>query len=324
MNEQELLAKFEAEKPIYSAWGYFISQVVLSELSTIHDLSIFLKVPPAPRLKSSKSLISKAFYRGKNYSNPYEDITDKVGLRFVVLLQKDIHDIRNIIEECNSWNYSKDRDYEEEKINKPLVFEYQSVHYIVTPKKQIVYDDITIPKSTTCEIQIRTILQHAYAELAHDTIYKPNNRIPPEVLRMVARSMALIESTNDLFSAVQSVIEEAEELIMTKYEELLDLYSEIKSPDSDLKLNLFILESLGELVTSVKIRDLKKNILPKSDIKDIVQRKYEDLLIYRQPVVLLILYLIKHKRYRLIELWPLTEDELRPLFTDMGIALNSN
>ena len=324
MNEQELLTLFEAEKPIYSAWGEFIKEEVLSRLESKHNLDNFLKVPPKPRIKTSKSLISKAFYRGKNYSNPYEDITDKVGIRFVVLLQKDLKEILNIIEKCRSWNFSKDRDYEDERTKKPLVFEYQSVHYVVSPKKRIVYDDITIPKNTTCEIQIRTILQHAYAELTHDTIYKTNNRISPEVLRMVAWSMALIETTNDRFSDVNTTIDKAEEVIMTKYKDLFDLYSEIRTPDSDIKLNLYILDSLEELVTNVKIRELKKNILPKSDIKEIIQRKYKDQLIYRQPVVLIIFYLIKQNRYKLKDLWPLTDDELRPLFNDLGIALNSN
>ena len=38
-------------------------------------------------------MLQKAFYRGKDYRSPYEDIEDKVGLRFVVLLTEDIRTI---------------------------------------------------------------------------------------------------------------------------------------------------------------------------------------------------------------------------------------
>ena len=40
------------------------------------------------------------------------------------------------------------------------------------------YNGHTIEKDTPCEIQIRTLEQHAYAELSHDYVYKKESGQP--------------------------------------------------------------------------------------------------------------------------------------------------
>lgn len=325
MNEMEFKTRYEAEIPIFSEWGQFVttmvSNLLLERFDSDDDLNLFLKIPPKPRVKEINSIISKAFYRGKNYTNPYEEITDKVGVRFVVLLQEDIKLLSEIIENNPIWKFSKDRDYEEEKLKEPLIFDYQSVHYVLSSKESINKNGINIPKDIPCEVQIRTLLQHAYSELTHDTIYKPKNRTSPHVLRMVAKSMALIETTNDLFSDVFSTLESSGEMLMSYLLKLKNLYKSIAIPDSEEKLNVFILDSLQEIIVKTDVADIEKFIFKSSDIKDIINKKYNDSLIYRQPVVVLLYYLIKKQRYKLQELWPLTAAELRPLFTDLGYTL---
>jgi hypothetical protein len=41
-------------------------------------------------------------------------------------------------------------------------------------------------------------------------------------------------------------------------------------------------------------------------------------LLYKQPILHLIYYLIEHYKHQTWELWPLTDAELRPLFNDLG------
>ncbi|MGC8001178.1 GTP pyrophosphokinase, partial [Salmonella enterica] len=78
----------------------------------------------------------------KKYANPYHDITDKAGIRFVVLLTSDIKKIEEALISSPAWEYSKDRDYEEERLAKPLVFTYQSVHYVVRAIRDIEVDGV--------------------------------------------------------------------------------------------------------------------------------------------------------------------------------------
>ena len=74
---------------------------------------IFIRLPAKPRLKQDGSLITKAFYRDdKNYKNPFDEITDKVGVRFVVLLENEIEVVCKAIESCGEWDWCKDKDHE--------------------------------------------------------------------------------------------------------------------------------------------------------------------------------------------------------------------
>ncbi|WP_426709518.1 hypothetical protein [Enterobacter cloacae complex sp. 284J4] len=53
------------------------------------------------------------------------------------------------------------------------------------------------------------LLQHAYAELTHDAIYKAKTIVEPDIHTTVAKSMALIETTDDFFCSVSKAINAA-------------------------------------------------------------------------------------------------------------------
>ncbi|HDM8383707.1 TPA: (p)ppGpp synthetase, partial [Yersinia enterocolitica] len=200
MNEiDEFIATFEREKDVYSSWGKLVLQNIQNKLKE-NEMESILKIEPSYRMKDISSLIEKAFYRSKNYKNPYKDITDKVGVRFVVLLTDDIPIIKKIIEDCSLWEYSDDRDFIKEKEDKPYLFDYQSVHYVVKNLEPIsIGENILIPTGTPCEIQVRTLLQHAYAEVSHDSVYKCKAKPSSDIKRRMARTIALMESTDELF-----------------------------------------------------------------------------------------------------------------------------
>jgi putative GTP pyrophosphokinase len=322
MTESVFVKKYINEQDFYMAWGEYITEKACSVLSKTEDLSSFLKVPPKPRLKDIPSLLEKAFYRDKKYEDPYTDITDKVGVRFVVLILEDINKICGIIENIDIWSFSKDRDIEDEKRANPTTFTYQSDHYIVKNKKEFVYRGISIPVNTPCEIQIRTLLQHAYSELAHDTIYKPKTTKSPEVHRMIARSMALIETTDIMFKEVNKMILE-ESAFESLLPELTNIYSsEIREPQYQKRLNTFILDSYKDLLSNNITDNIKTFIGQHPKIKELILNKYDQNLIYRQPIILLLYYMITNQRHNVIRHWPLTEDELNPLFIDLGFSLN--
>src|SRR6266542_514227 len=89
MTEDEFLARWDRERPMYEAWGQFVSQRIADEIRPrVAPLSadLFIRIPIKARVKSDGSFLTKAFYRGKDYANPFDDITDKVALRVVVFL----------------------------------------------------------------------------------------------------------------------------------------------------------------------------------------------------------------------------------------------
>ena len=171
------LKRYEEEKPMFKAWGNYVQKYIYNELKKdSKDISKIIKIECGPRIKDNNSIIAKAFLR-KNYENAYEEITDKVGIRFVVMVNKQIHIIRKIIESSDIWYYSKDQDYEEAIEKHPDIFSYESVHYIVRNRHDIEDNGVLIKEGTPCEVQIRTLQQHAYAELSHDYIYKQEEKL---------------------------------------------------------------------------------------------------------------------------------------------------
>lgn len=243
MNEQELKQAYEARKPILRKYGEYVLETICDELKTrlgsLAKADKFLQIPPLPRVKETDSFLEKALVRKKK-STPLTEITDQVGVRFVVLLLKDISLIGDIINSVDSWSSSKDRDYEQERLEKPDYFAYQSDHYVVTNKNSFDYHEINIPAGISCEIQIRTILQHAYAEMAHQSDYKPSIKLPSEEQKQIKRSLAkgsaLIETADDVFKEIQNHFTSYDShtfALLTKASELYkNISGEIVSPES--------------------------------------------------------------------------------------------
>jgi len=166
MTEDEFLERWRRERPSYEAWGEFVALRLTDEIRlrvAPVSVDLFVRLPVKPRLKSEGSLVTKAFYRPeKNYDQPFEQITDKVGVRFVVLLGQDIKFVCGAIEACAECNWSKDRDYEVEQAAAPYEFGYQSVHYILRCHETKDIHGHTVVAGTPCEVQVRTLLQHAH------------------------------------------------------------------------------------------------------------------------------------------------------------------
>lgn len=319
MDEREFKELYEKEIPIYREWGNFVKQRIKERLlDVVSDVEMFLKIEIPVRVKGTNSIIEKAFYRDKNYKDPYNDIEDKVGIRFVVLLSEHIKTICGIIEAEKVWNASKDKDYENEREMSPTTFVYQSVHYVVRNNIEMELGGINFPKNIPCEIQIRTLLQHAYCELTHDTTYKPKTRIIPKVHRIIARSMALIETTDNLFEEVIAMLHTTEAPYDGFISELSVLYKTIIEPDYEEKINSLIFDAYKSTLGNISIEDIKKFLEEYSFIKKLIKEGYSHNLLNRQPVVLLIYYLISQSPYKTKEMWPLTESQLKPLYINLG------
>lgn len=322
MNRQEQIEEqYEKEKPMYLAWGKFVVNSIFRQLDLSPvEYNKLIKIPVKPRLKETASLVQKAFFRNKAYKDPYNEITDKVGVRFVVMVTCQIKRISDVVEASKLWSWSKDKDYEAVREQHPEVFEYESVHYIVKAIEDFKYNNVEIRKDTPCEIQIRTLEQHAYAELSHDYFYKSNNEIENRMKRYLARSSALNETTDLMFKEVYDMIENEKE----EYYKLNTLLKSIYDfKDYDEELNRSIYNSIKNMY--------EKYVLGKNDLaewveedilEDIKKRKNNSL--YRQPMIILLYFLLDTHRKELIQEWEYenTIDMLEPIADDLGISLD--
>ena len=72
-------------------------------------------------------------------------------------------------------------------------FGYQSVHYLVALKEdRTSLSEYLQYKGLIAEIQVRTILQHAWAEIEHDIQYKSSETIPQPIRRRFMQLAGLL------------------------------------------------------------------------------------------------------------------------------------
>lgn len=329
VNENDLKLAFEARKPSLQKLGEWVTTTILSELlaqfGTKNCVDKFLQIPPKPRVKETDSFLEKALVR-KCKADPLLEITDQVGVRFVVLLLEDIDRIGKIIQ-SDRWLWQKDRDHEQERLAKPDYFAYQSDHYVIRTKEQFDYEGFTIPYQTPCEIQIRTILQHAYAEMAHSSDYKPSIQLPEEdqkrVKRALAKGSALIETTDEVFKEINTHLRTYNESSEALLARSTEIYKAITGEDASPATPL-------SKIISDTYRTQLKELTPdglkawadqrRSWLGDAINAKRVNSVFYRDSVVILLGWLVTENQMSVPRTWPVDGSYLEDFYITMGIS----
>lgn len=327
MNENEFRDRLIKDRDALGAWGEFVSKTIFAELERrlggAEKAKAFLKIPVEPRVKDVDSAIEKAFIR-KKYSNPYAEVTDKVGVRFVTLLTDDIRLVEEAVTAVPHWLAEMSRDYAEEVERSPETFEYQSLHYVVTNKKARTYNKVKIPKGMTCEIQIRSMLQHVYCELTHKIIYKTKGlAAAPQTRRYVARSMALIETTDELLLEVSRQApgvtrphEALADRLATIYRASTGLTPILGTPTEDK-----IIDTFRDLILAA-LDQIEILCAPGTAVSDFIKERAERNAFFRLPVIPAVYFLVQNHQVHVDKNWPLGSKDkfLTNIYTDMGIA----
>ncbi|CAN7222480.1 RelA/SpoT domain-containing protein [Bradyrhizobium sp. LjRoot220] len=127
------------------------------------------------RAKSTSSLARKLSERGLTKSRSIETkLKDLAGVRLIFYTNTDVDSFLN----SRLLQDNFDIDYDESKIHEPAGIsseangQYRAIHYVVTLKpERIALPEYARFRGLRCEIQIQTILNHAWAETAHDITY---------------------------------------------------------------------------------------------------------------------------------------------------------
>ncbi|MBR0285980.1 MAG: hypothetical protein IJQ96_03020 [Bacteroidales bacterium] len=142
------------------------------------------------RVKTEDSLAGKLELKGAKYKS-LADITDIIGLRVITFYSEDVDKVASAIDRLFviDWENSVDK----RKMLEIDSFGYLSLHYICS----------TEGFPYRFEIQMRTILQHAWANMNHDTGYKSGVEIPIYYKRSLSRMAGLLELVDDEFSRIR-------------------------------------------------------------------------------------------------------------------------
>ena len=185
-----ILEDYRKQRDDFIALGDTVHTILTS---IVNDLGITV-LAIEHRVKEERSLAGKLERKGDSY-NMLEDITDILGCRVICFLSDEIDKIGQLVEK----NF--DVDWENSSDKRALIkedsFGYLSLHYICSlPFGEKWPDEICGKKF---EIQIRTILQHAWSAIHHDIGYKSDFGVPREIKRQFARLAGLLELADDEF-----------------------------------------------------------------------------------------------------------------------------
>ncbi len=197
------MEEYKLKRPLYEEFVNALKRILDDTLR-----STSLKIHSIEgRAKSVESFAEKAStpsdvdHSKLKYDRPVEQITDLSGVRVIVFLPSDADKVSEIIEK---------EFHIFEKVahgTSPLQedkFGYQSTHFVVRLNAQ----RLSLPEyqrfnDLKAEIQVRTILQHAWAEIEHDITYKSPVVMPTSIRRSLAALAGMLEITDREFERIQ-------------------------------------------------------------------------------------------------------------------------
>lgn len=307
MTPEAFGAQLDEKRLSLEAYGRFVIDKVTSSLRTnlpterLHQL---LKVTPSFRVKDTASALQKI--ARKRYGDPASEMTDIVGVRFVVLLEADIELVERAIINCGgAWTPRKDRFPLLEIKESPEAFEYQSTHFVVRLNQDTQVEGLTVLVDTPCEVQIRTLVQHAYAEFVHDRVYKPGKHVPAGVRRLIARAMAMLESTDLIFS------EAADELACVNL--TLDQWMELSATVYNrhcgqqatsvtvVEARLFF-ETFRDLLPSANSREVEAHF---QDLAETITRYRDASNLFGHPLIVVLMWMLERHDQSVATRWPM-------------------
>ena len=167
-----------------------VEQTVKQKLSDTFREAGLLVAAIESRVKAYDSLAGKLELKGQKYKS-LADITDILGLRVITFYIDDVDKVASAVETLFEIDWENTID--KRKIHEIDSFGYLSLHYICS-----------VPGFPyRFEIQMRTLLQHAWANMDHDTGYKSGVEIPKRYLRNMSRLAGMLELVDDEFSKIR-------------------------------------------------------------------------------------------------------------------------
>ncbi|MGI8901181.1 MAG: DUF429 domain-containing protein, partial [Nocardioides sp.] len=136
------------------------------------------------------------------FSDPLAEITDQIGLRVITYLHSDVAAVADLL--GDQLTVLDDRDMGQETASEGR-FGYASRHLLVAPdaaRMAASYDSL---RERRAQVQVRTVLQHAWAEFEHAIRYKgtiPEEHVP-DLDRRFTLAAGLLELADREFTMIR-------------------------------------------------------------------------------------------------------------------------
>jgi putative GTP pyrophosphokinase len=315
-----------AERPRYDDFGKLVAQRLRDSLKS---LGIWFQVEA--REKTIDSLVKKLLTKRHH---TFESLPDKVGARVVIRYRTDVD---KVIEKVRTLFDSNEPDDKEKLLGTDKVG-YLSVHLDNVRLRQ---DDGDVgrfpPDIFRIELQVRTLAQHLWSEMSHDTVYKNEEmaaQLDPDVRRRVKLMAGQLEIADREFDRLNM------ELSARPTVRLLQLleqhYYAIASQPPDLELSVEVLDALMPLIPQEDIGGFATKLSEFLTAKhSVIEKVYETArelgaedsetpACLFQPEVLLIYSLLASTRDKTRKVWneSYPDRELERIANAFGVSLD--
>lgn len=203
-NTDRLLASFDQREALYIALKNNLVENIGAALFKAgvkcHDID--------GRIKKKVSLREKITVRARRTYENLDEITDICGIRITTYFANDVDRVATVLQELLV--VDKGNSIDRRRSADPSRFGYSSLHMVVQLPEGMATSrgdgDFASLGKLKAEVQIRSILQHAWAEIEHDLGYKSSAEVPNEVKRRFARISGLLELADDEFDAIRVLL----------------------------------------------------------------------------------------------------------------------
>lgn len=245
---------YEKTRPTYQS----LTEIIAATLrALLNNTGIdFIDIPN--RAKTMKSFQEKI--QRKRYIDPINEMMDLAGVRVITYIEGDVTRVSELIK--NSFNVHMESSRDKSTDLGEDRFGYRSVHFVcdIGIAREILPEFFPY-KNLMFEIQVRTALQHTWAEIEHDRSYKFSGELPPKIKRRFHLVAGLLELADREFNELTSEID--------KYKN--EIHAKADAGNLEIELNsTTILEYL-----SIKLS--KTPILEKIETKSIEQEVIDEL-----------------------------------------------
>ncbi|EJS13675.1 MULTISPECIES: GTP pyrophosphokinase [Bacillus cereus group] len=207
-NMDEIVNWYKNNKPLYEALAKKVENIIKDVLDQ-NELTYYLITS---RSKDLDSFANKA--KKEKYADPKNEIKDLAGIRVITFVRSEVEACKNAIKPLfkldNNHSIDKGKALGNDKVG------YRSVHFVA----ELTEDRLQLPdfkpfEGLCFEIQIRTILEHAWADISHDRSYKFSGVLPPDndIERRFSLAAAALELVDREFDSLASEIENYRESV---------------------------------------------------------------------------------------------------------------
>lgn len=195
-----VLAKYDEKRDLYDTFTQKMASLIREILSgsdiNIHSIT--------QRTKDRKSLVKKLSKPNANYS-ALEEVTDISAVRITTYFEDDVNKVVDIL--TKEFEIDAKNSVDKRVLLDPDRFGYLSTHQVATlGGGRCTYPEYRRFNTLKFEIQTRSILQHAWAEIEHDLGYKSILEVPKEIRRRFSRLSGLLELADSEFIAIREQV----------------------------------------------------------------------------------------------------------------------